>query len=27
MHRLHMYATEEISPLMNRVPGTLYELE
>lgn len=27
MHRLHMYATKDISPLMNRVPGTLYELE
>ncbi|NYE09238.1 DNA helicase-2/ATP-dependent DNA helicase PcrA [Bacillus niacini] len=27
MHRLHMYATKEISPLMNEVPGNLYELE
>ncbi|MFJ5763040.1 RNA polymerase recycling motor HelD [Neobacillus sp. NPDC093182] len=27
MHRLHMYAAEDISPLMNRVPGSLYELE
>lgn len=27
MHRLHMYATNEISPLMNDVPETLYELE
>jgi DNA helicase II / ATP-dependent DNA helicase PcrA len=27
MHRLHMYATKDISPLMNRVPRTLYELE
>lgn len=27
MHRLQLYATKEISPLMSRVPGTLYELE
>ena len=27
MHRLHMYATKDISPIMNRVPRTLYELE
>ncbi|MFS0776602.1 RNA polymerase recycling motor HelD [Neobacillus sp. 3P2-tot-E-2] len=27
MHRLHMYATKDISPLMNRVPSTLYEVE
>lgn len=27
MHRLHMYAEKDISPLMNRVPGSLYEME
>lgn len=27
MHRLHMYATNEISPLMSGVSGNLYELE